>query len=143
VGIFSKSQTWFARLNERLRNLGPEPRPPVVEVGESGFKLSIFRQDGSIQTIELKWQDIQQAVAYKRDVFAYDLICIEFITAEWGVEINERMEGWGEMTSALPNYLPGITDCWEWWNAILQPPFAANPTVIFKRYVLGSQSQDS
>jgi hypothetical protein len=79
----------------------------------------------------VKWSEVNGIVAFKRDLYSVDLICMGFTTAEGSVEVNEEMEGWEALTDALPLYLPGTPSPADWWNGVVQPPFAANPTILF------------
>jgi hypothetical protein len=89
--------------------------------------------DGGTKQTELRWSEVSRVVAYKRDCYAIDLICIAFSTAAGAVEVNEEMEGWDALTDALPMLLPGTPDKSQWWQKVAQPPFATNATALFSR----------
>ncbi len=87
---------------------------------------------GTLQT-ELRWSEVSRVVAYKRDCWGIDLLCMAIGTVAGAVEINEEMDGWAALTDALPMLLPGTLDKSQWWQRIAQPPFAANVTTLFSR----------
>lgn len=64
--------------------------------------------------LSLPWPDVKGAVAFKRDCLFLDQICLAFSTNEGAVEINEEMEGWDALLSALPSLLAGFPPLEEW-----------------------------
>jgi hypothetical protein len=105
----------------------------VILCGRTGLTVTTRFKDGSTTRAEVLWSEVARIVAFKRDVFAYDMICFGFETAEGCVEVDEEMEGWEEMIDALSSYLPGILGEADWWGKVVQPPFATNPTTLFTR----------
>jgi hypothetical protein len=122
---------WNTRLTERVRTARHGLRPATIQCDESRLTVTAFHHDGSISKTAVKWQEINRVVVYKRDVYAFDLVCMGFTTAEGTIELNEEMEGWATLVDALPHYLRGTPNRAEWWNKVVQPPFAANPTTLF------------
>jgi hypothetical protein len=122
---------WRTRLAERVRTARFGLRPATIRYNESGLTATVFLRDGSVSIARVKWSEVNGVVAFKRDAYIVDLICMGFTTAEGSVEVNEEMEGWGALTDALPLYLPGTPSPEDWWNGVAQPPFAANPTTLF------------
>lgn len=92
-----------------------------------------WHSDGTETITELTWGEVNGVVAYKRDCFAVDLMCVGFTTADGAVEANEQMDGWEALIGQLPSLLPGVTAQNEWWDKVAQPPFAANPMTLFSR----------
>jgi hypothetical protein len=45
----------------------------------------------------------------------------------------EEMTGWKALIDAVPSLLPNLASNEEWWDAVAEPPFAANPTLPFSR----------
>lgn len=122
---------WRTRLTERVRTARRGLRPATIRCDQSGLTVTVFHRDGSISTTEVKWSEVNGVIAYKRDLYIVDLACLGFTTAEGAVEVNEEMEGWTKITNALPVYLPGTPGRADWWNTVVQQPFAANPTILF------------
>ena len=98
---------------------------------ESG--MLIRASDDGLSATSLKWSAVTEVVAYKRDVFAFDLICLAFDTSDGSLEINEEMPGWSQLVGRLPSLIPGMPKFSEWWERVAQPPFAPCVTTLFKR----------
>jgi hypothetical protein len=63
-----------------------------------------------------------------------DCICLAIATTDGTTtEVNEEMEGWEELTEALPKQLPGSKPWSECFSQVAFPAFATNETVIFER----------
>ncbi len=59
---------------------------------------------------DLNWVSIAEAIAFKRDLFCVDRVCIVFRSTDgFELEVHEEMKGWIELCQVLPNYLPGTT----------------------------------
>jgi len=63
-----------------------------VGLTEQGF--DVFEQDCSEPTETVRWDALRSIRSYKRDVFAYDIICLAFeIEADSWVEISDKDDG--------------------------------------------------
>jgi hypothetical protein len=82
---------------------------------------------------ELRWDEVEEVYAFKRDLLTTDLICLAFKKsgADLIFEINEEMAGYQDMMELLPHRLPGFSR--EWFAAVAYPAFAANHQVIWKK----------
>jgi hypothetical protein len=82
---------------------------------------------------ELRWSDVEEVHAYKRDLFTTDLICLAFKRCEKEeyFEIHEEMAGYHDLLEVLPSHLAGFTS--EWFVSVAVPAFEANHQVIWKR----------
>ena len=76
-----------------------------VSLQETGFQLHSTDQRDQSPTC-FKWQEITTVLAYKRDCFAIDLICLAVADSLTVLEINEQDAGWDEFIRALENNLP-------------------------------------
>jgi len=99
----------------------------------SGLMLTDSYEDGSVDKAEVYWSEVVRLVAYKRDCFAIDLICLGLVTDKRFVEVNEEMEGWEGLIDALPTYLPGTLEKADWWEKVAFPAFATNWTTLFTK----------
>ena len=108
-------------------------RPARLRHTDESIALLIRRADGTDSSVaELPWCDIVSAVAFKRDRWSVDLICIQFTDCEGVVvEVDEEMHGWDGLLQRLPAYLPGCVDKADILAAVMLPAFRANETVIF------------
>jgi hypothetical protein len=76
---------------------------------------------------------VETVLAYKRDVYAVDLICLGFGNAEQTIEVNEGMRGWSQLIESLPSLLPGTPPPSDWWERVAKPPFAPSVATLYKR----------
>lgn len=80
------------------------------------------------------WQDVVRIDAFKRDLYAVDLICLSILLDDNAtVEIDEEMEGWDALVDNLSEYLPGCERFSEWFDKVAYPPFKTKLTVIYRR----------
>jgi hypothetical protein len=92
---------------------------------------------GGGTAVDLAWDAIVKGVAYKRDCYAVDLICVALEVSGRAVEFHEEMAGWESFLAALPTRLPGCRDANQIWEAVALPAFVMNATTIFERKGLG------
>lgn len=116
------------------------PRPlPCVEFDSSGIRVALDPADPSKVTPTLMWSDVTRARAFKRDLFAVDLVCLGLeVGEELALEVNEEMAGWPELLEALPKLLPGCMNQGQILDAVLKPAFATNETEVFRRVSQGA-----
>lgn len=122
-------------LRRILNRLSRAPRVHhQLAFDNKGVRLVSDWNDGTHRDAEFDWTDVIQVAAYKKDCFAVDLICTEFLLiSEASLEINEEMVGWEELMTKLPEYLPGCRSFDAWFLPVAQPAFAPNYTVLFRR----------
>jgi hypothetical protein len=116
---------WFNRLVNRLRH----EKPPNAEIRLTDDGFSVAKNQREI--ISVRWNDIQEIVAFKRDLFTTDLICFSFSTSDGSFEVNEEVPGYSSLESALKKELPGFDNRWRY--KVIKPAFAPNRTVIYQR----------
>lgn len=125
------SRLWH-RLRARLS--GRKRTDYSVFHDAEGLRLSWRTLEDEFGSSSLAWADVYRAVAYKRDLYTVDLICIAFFSAHDGaLEIHEDMAGWQGLVDSLPRYLSGCTSFPEWWLIVAFPAFATSDTTIFTR----------
>lgn len=98
--------------------------------------IAVKRQEAGVDptTCVAHWADVFRVVAFKRDVFSADLICMEIQDRVGSsIEINEQMEGWKELVAMLPEYLPEFPQFEQWFLRVAQPPFRPCPTELYRR----------
>jgi len=79
---------------------------------------------------QLNWTDVKEIVAYKWDLFGYDLICIGFRTADehayW--EVAEEDYNWNTLCDFLRSEFKLNP---RWWSHVAYPAFVTNWTTIW------------
>lgn len=104
----------------------PDPVRTVV-LDPEGF---CFREDE--QTVyRFEWTAVREIVAFKRDLFAYDEICLGFRIDDTDryVEVWESDHGYRELLSALPDHYSRIRS--DWLPEVVQPPFVTKRTTVW------------
>jgi hypothetical protein len=99
----------------------------------SSVKVTLTNIDGDSNVKEITWADVIEAVAYKRDCFAVDLMCVALVGHGNVLEVNEQMKGWNELLDHLTDYLPGCRGKDKWYPEVMFPPLKENRTLIFSR----------
>jgi len=105
----------------------------AVEVRSSEDGVTFSVAGDSTDLAFMRWSEVESVLAYKRDVWAFDLICLRFSTAKSEFEANEEMAGWSDLVEVLPQFLPGLPSFADWWGRVAQPPFAPCVTTLYKR----------
>jgi hypothetical protein len=99
-----------------------------------GIQLSWSRADGREGTERVAWERVCRVVAYKRDLFATDLVCLGIEDGDGPVlELDEEMPGWESLLTDLPVFLRGALDRDRLLAAVVQPPFATSETTVYER----------
>lgn len=98
----------------------------IFEYFEDGFKITNKDFEKTI-----KWSEIDQINAYKKDLYAYDLVVMEIVCGEKALSINEESPGWFQFILKLKEVFETIPNDWE--INITQPAFAENYTVLYEK----------
>jgi hypothetical protein len=101
----------------------------AIQLKSDGF---VMRRDDRI-IAELRWDDIGEIVAFKRDLIGVDLICLEFrLKSQRDIvfEANEEVPGYDLLVKELERVFPTMDR--GWWEAVAKPAFSKNTTVIYK-----------
>jgi hypothetical protein len=87
---------------------------------------------------KIRWIDVEEVCAFKRDLLTTDLICLEFkkLGKEEYYEMNEEMVGYHDLLELIPEHLPKFNR--GWFSSIALPAFASNHQVIWKRTGMGN-----
>lgn len=112
----------------RRRQAGTENKK--LRVDASGIHIDF---DGK-ESVMLEWNDIQRIMAFKRDVYAHDLVCMLIEKAGAGsLEVNESMHGWTELVNQLPVRLPAAMRFADWFPQVTSTVFEPSPVEVFAR----------
>ncbi|HMZ82288.1 MAG TPA: hypothetical protein PLL06_21500 [Acidobacteriota bacterium] len=123
--------TWLSHILARFRDPRSSPTFSIICTPHQLSKTRSVKGNIEQETV-IAWQDIAYLLAYKRDLWAVDLICIEVGTCRgFAFEIDEEMDGWEVVVNRLPEYLPGCPAYADWWQVVAHPPFARNETQLY------------
>jgi hypothetical protein len=103
---------------KKLINSKTVPDSRTYEKREAGMVyedtvcLKIIGPGGNTEMI--KWNDVEEVHAFKRDLGSVDLICLSFKKTykEKYYEINEGMVGYHDLLEILPHRLSGYNPDW-------------------------------
>lgn len=132
-------KSYFHRVAERRKSYREGRRRTVFNIfhNANAMKLSWVGSENDRGEIVIAWQDAVKVEAFKRDLYAVDLICLLIVLRDdKAVEINEEMEGFDSLVQKLPEYLPGCQTFGQWFEVVAFPAFKENNTVIYQRDVL-------
>jgi hypothetical protein len=105
-----------------------------VSLTEVGLAVTSVGSGGESRIEEIEWINIEKVIAYKRDCYGFDLMCLAIGVAEDALEITEEMEGWDDLLDRAPDFVPGWQSKTDWYQEVMLPAFETKPTVIFSRF---------
>jgi hypothetical protein len=109
---------------------------PAIFLDDTGFGVALDPSDTDLVTPVLPWSDIVRVWAFKRDLFAVDLVCLRFeANGDRAYEVNEEMAGWTELVAALPERIPGSLSREAILDMVVLPAFATKEVLVFERQV--------
>jgi hypothetical protein len=121
---------------KQIRNwcstLGREPAKFSIQCDEVGLTQTVKREDGD-EVIRLKWDQVANVFAYKRDLYSVDQICFVIECTDLGIEVREGDEGYESLIAQMQRNIPGFPAQDQWWEGVALPPFAPNWTKIYSR----------
>ncbi len=83
----------------------------------------------------ITWHSIRRIVAFKRDIYSRDLICMLLeLSSDAVVELDESMVGWNAFLDALPLSIPGACNADEWLRRVSFPAFETTPVEIYCKH---------
>lgn len=129
-------KSYLHRVSERRKSYRAGRRSTVhtIEHDAEEMKLSWLTIENKRGELVVRWKDVVKLEAFKRDLFAVDLICLAIcLNDNTVVEINEEMDGWEPLMLKLPEYLSRCKEYDGWFDVVAQPPFKENLTVIYRR----------
>ena len=89
-------------------------------------------QGGGRTTV--KWSEVEIIVAFKRDYFAYDCLCVDFQLSDGiHVEADEQMDNFIELMEEAPKRCNGCVTLDGWYSSIVVPAFETKMTVLYRR----------
>ena len=101
--------------------------PMSVQLEEAG--LTVSRGDEIL--FGVNWSDVREVVAFKRDQFVVDSICVGFRVDETDqyFEVSEDFANFEALLEALPRAFPGIQP--DWYGSVMLPVFETNWMTIW------------
>lgn len=101
----------------------------MPEIIADGFGFALVK--GGRQGTCVRWEDVVEIVAYKRDLFACDEVCMGFRRRGLPhyVEVNESQRGFRQLQGQLRERF--ALDIDSWLPAVAVPAFKTRWTVLW------------
>ena len=121
---------------ERLRREN-ETRYGRLVLDEDGFHLL----KGGRCEVGVRWADVRTIRAYKRDFFAYDMICLAFEVRDgkW-VQAWESMVDFPLVREKVHELYPNVPK--DWFHEVMHPAFEPNDRILWKQDQRRSRGED-
>ena len=109
-----------------VKNKKDKPTHEII-LDDSGFSV----KELGANVAHIRWSDVIEIFAFKRDVLTYDLICLGFRVSDDGTfwEVTEDFENYDQLEAELKREFPGIRT--DWFCEVGFPAFEANRTTIW------------
>jgi hypothetical protein len=142
VVVFLMDRAMSVYLKWRLRAAGTKSRSGKPVSKEDPKEGRIEMSPDAVRVAhpksgvaEVPWNAITRLVAFKRDVFIVDLICLQLTYGERGqqkcLEVHEEMLGFQNLIDALPSRFPLRDE--NWWYKVAFPAFVPNATTLWEK----------
>jgi hypothetical protein len=101
-------------------------------------EVQLFADDREIW--RFRWDEVTRIVAYKRDLWTVDLICLDFFVAsrQLTYQADEEMHGFRDMSDRMRLLFPSVGE--SWWPEVAFPAFVTNEKVLYDKPALTSPS---
>lgn len=110
------------------------PTAAITSISEAGIAYQWHSESGKTrQSAHAPWEALERVTAFKRDLFAYDLICLELVTANAVIEFDEEDPRWKELVRTMPDHLAGCCKWGQWFTSVAFPAFETNKQTLFER----------
>jgi hypothetical protein len=126
---FERARNYFEK---RAKEKGERIVLTIIASDAGGIRLANQLQNGTELVESIPWNSIVGVYAFKRDLYAYDRICVLLIADKLSFELDEEDIGWTGFLDGLQKYRPGILPCSEWWEKVTLPAFETKWTVLWE-----------
>ena len=105
-----------------------QPTESRVELEPGGF--AVLTAKG--RRFPVRWASVRRVIAYKRDLWTTDEICVLFESDDGSgrQEVSEEWPGFADLFGVMEKEL-GISP--GWYMEIMMPPFEPTPRLLFDR----------
>jgi len=98
-------RSYLHRVAEKQKSYRQGRRRTVYKIfhNANAMKVSWLGVENDRGEIVIAWKDTVRVEAFKRDLYAVDLICLSVLLKDnKAIEINEEMEGFESLAGKLP-----------------------------------------
>ena len=104
-----------------------------ISTDDLGCRVKWLTIENECGEHSFRWDAVTTVKTFKRDLFAFDSICLAFETPDGWFEVNEDMKSFGPFLEAVERSLPGFPPQEDWWRQVMLPPFALNERELWSR----------
>lgn len=99
-----------------------------IVLAEGGFTFETEDK----KSIAVHWANVQEVVAFKRDLLIYDCVYLAFKLFDGtSAVVDEEAEGWDELIAAAEQNLK--LQPVDWFNQVTLPAFRTNTMKLYER----------
>ncbi|MEX2558701.1 MAG: hypothetical protein WD403_02250 [Pirellulales bacterium] len=97
----------------------------------TGDWVELFDDERAASIWRIRWAEVDEIVAWKDDVWAYDIICIGLRSGQKQYRCDEEQHGWHDLLRTIERLFAIRRD--DWWRRVALPAFETSLTVIWRR----------
>jgi hypothetical protein len=119
----------FQTIARRLREARHPDRGGITLTPDG---LDVSRHGETVAA--LRWDDVDEIVAYKLDLLTTDLINLEFhrrSDGEWCLRVDEEMHGFDRLMEEMERRFASLQP--DWYRRVMLPPFETCQTIVWRR----------
>ena len=122
------------RVMSDVRQNKTMPIAAITGISMAGLAYQWYSDKGKTNHIgEFPWGAVECATVFKRDLFTYDLICLQLKVADDVIEFDEEDLNWKELVEAMPNHLSGCILWSDWFTEVAFPAFETKERLIYRK----------
>jgi hypothetical protein len=137
-------QKWGSRRSlegilKKVRDANYKAPPSETAIAQSpdGFEI---RKKLSSERCGVRWAEVEKIIAYKRDLFSYDCICVMFdLIGGASIEIDETMDGFVDVMKRAGETCAGCIKLDKWYFEIMTPAFKTKLTELYRKNATAAQ----
>jgi len=132
----------FEKFQEDLREGKIKPRRFEKRICFDNNGVFIQFEKSGEKSPCILWSEITKVLAFKRDQFTVDQICVFLTKADdTGLECDEDSNNWENFIKSLPAYLPTCKSMESWHREVMLPPFETKMTELYCRHPAAQSCQ--
>lgn len=104
--------------------------PASVTIASDNDRV-IATWSNRVRPASFAWNEVEEIETFKRDLFAYDEICLAFRVSDLWYEFWESDTGFNPLAKQMQGKFPSIPE--GWYGEVMRPPFVTNRRTLWKR----------
>lgn len=119
----------FQRLQSILAR-ARQPKQVALRVAITDNSATLYGANQQVWTF--RWEEVTRVDTYKCDLFAVDMICLDFFVAsrQLTYSVDDEMLGFDILCEQIRRFFPSIEA--GWWSQVALPPFATQHSILYE-----------